>query len=58
MKTLMIMAVITVTLLLSTFTHASSVETYTFTKPEYELRFHKLKKILRCQKCKNKNVAD
>lgn len=46
------------TLMLSSVTQASSVETYTFTKPEYQIRFHELNKILRCPKCQNQNLAD
>ena len=37
---------------------ASSVDTYQFSKPEYETRFHELNKILRCPKCQNQNLAD
>ena len=58
MKYLLIIA----TLLMSSLYHnsakASSVETYTFTQPEYEIRFHSLNKILRCPKCQNQNLAD
>lgn len=39
-------------------TIASSVDTYQFSKPEYEVRFHELNKILRCPKCQNQNLAD
>lgn len=53
---------ISLAILLSTFvsltSKASSVETYTFSKPEYEVRFHELNKILRCPKCQNQNLAD
>ncbi|MDP2562639.1 cytochrome c-type biogenesis protein [Psychrobium sp. 1_MG-2023] len=37
---------------------ANSVETYEFSKPEYEVRFHELNKILRCPKCQNQNLSD
>jgi len=37
---------------------ASSVETYQFSKSEYEVRFQDLNKILRCPKCQNQNLAD
>lgn len=46
------------TILVSTQAQASSVETYVFTDPSYELRFHELNKILRCPKCQNQNLAD
>jgi len=58
MKTLITMVACIAVLLLSTMTQASSVETYTFTKPEYEVRFHMLNTILRCPKCQNQNIAD
>lgn len=45
-------------LLLSSPAQASSVETYVFSDPSYELRFHELNKILRCPKCQNQNLAD
>jgi len=45
-------------LLLSSPAQASSVETYVFSNPSYELRFHELNKILRCPKCQNQNLAD
>jgi len=37
---------------------ASSVETYQFSNPDYEVRFQELNKILRCPKCQNQNLAD
>lgn len=37
---------------------ASSVETYKFSNPDYEVRFQDLNKILRCPKCQNQNLAD
>ena len=49
---------ISVAILLSCNVIASSVDTYQFSKPEYELRFHDLNKILRCPKCQNQNLAD
>ena len=49
---------ISVAILLSSNVIASSVDTYQFSKPEYELRFHDLNKILRCPKCQNQNLAD
>ncbi|MGB1297760.1 MAG: cytochrome c-type biogenesis protein [Psychrobium sp.] len=42
----------------SSVANANSVETYTFSKPEYEVRFHELNKILRCPKCQNQNLSD
>jgi len=45
-------------LLLSSPAQSSSVETYVFSDPSYELRFHELNKILRCPKCQNQNLAD
>jgi len=58
MRVLMLMVSCIAVLLLSTMAQASSVETYTFTKPEYEVRFHMLNTILRCPKCQNQNIAD
>jgi len=62
MKNLFKSTIIVFTLLSSVLftglTQASSVETYTFTKPEYQVRFHELNKILRCPKCQNQNLAD
>ncbi len=58
MKSMLILAAILLSLFLSGVTQASSVETYTFSKPEYETRFHELNKILRCPKCQNQNLAD
>jgi len=45
-------------IVLSSGAIASSVETYQFSKPEYEVRFQELNKILRCPKCQNQNLAD
>jgi len=45
-------------IVLSSSAHAGSVETYQFSKSEYEVRFHDLNKILRCPKCQNQNLAD
>ena len=45
-------------IIVSNFSMASSVDTYTFSKPEYETRFHAMAKILRCPKCQNQNLAD
>ena len=57
MKTLMTLLV-GLMLVISTNVLASSVETYQFSKPEYEQRFQDLNKILRCPKCQNQNLAD
>lgn len=39
--------------------HASAViETYTFSSPELEARYHQLSQELRCPKCQNQNIAD
>lgn len=48
----------TLLVLISTSSFAGSVDTYQFSKPEYETRFHDLNKILRCPKCQNQNLAD
>jgi cytochrome c-type biogenesis protein CcmH len=37
---------------------ARSVDTYKFSNPDNEVRFHELNKILRCPKCQNQNLAD
>ena len=57
---LMIKIAVIVGLLMMFVGHAtaSSVETYQFSKPGYEVRFHELAKILRCPKCQNQNLAD
>ena len=34
------------------------VETYEFSSPELELRYHQLSQELRCPKCQNQNIAD
>lgn len=58
MKVVFISLVILLSTFVSLTSKASSVETYTFSKPEYEVRFHELNKILRCPKCQNQNLAD
>lgn len=58
MKYFLIIGSLLISVLFHAATNASSVETYTFTKPEYETRFHALNKILRCPKCQNQNLAD
>lgn len=54
----LITCIVTCAILLSGYAAASSVDTYQFSKPEYENRFHQLNKILRCPKCQNQNLAD
>ena len=34
------------------------IETYEFSSPELELRYHQLSQELRCPKCQNQNIAD
>lgn len=34
------------------------IETYTFSDPALELRYHQLSAELRCPKCQNQNIAD
>jgi cytochrome c-type biogenesis protein CcmH len=34
------------------------IETYEFSKPELEKRYHVLSQELRCPKCQNQNIAD
>ncbi len=34
------------------------IETYSFSTPELETRFHRLSQELRCPKCQNQNIAD
>ena len=34
------------------------IETYEFSNPELEKRYHKLSQELRCPKCQNQNIAD
>jgi cytochrome c-type biogenesis protein CcmH len=61
MKSLLTMVIglmVGLTLVFSANTLASSVETYQFSNPDYEVRFHDLNKILRCPKCQNQNLAD
>ena len=58
MKQLIIALMTLVTVLFSIESNSTSVETYTFSTPEYEVRFHELNKILRCPKCQNQNLAD
>ncbi|WP_435275210.1 cytochrome c-type biogenesis protein CcmH [Psychrobium sp. nBUS_13] len=58
MKQLIIALMTFIIVLFSTESNSTSVETYTFSTSEYEVRFHKLNKILRCPKCQNQNLAD
>ncbi|MGB0898225.1 MAG: cytochrome c-type biogenesis protein, partial [Psychrobium sp.] len=58
MKQLIIALMTLATVLFSIESNSTSVETYTFSTPEYEVRFHELNKILRCPKCQNQNLAD
>lgn len=58
MKQLIIALMTLAIVLFSTESNSTSVETYTFSTPEYEVRFHELNKILRCPKCQNQNLAD
>jgi len=58
MKHLMIVLVTFIITVFSADSYSSSVETYTFSKPEYEVRFHEMNKMLRCPKCQNQNLAD
>jgi len=55
---IVLMIVTSLMMMLSYNALASSVDTYQFSKPEYEARFHDLNKILRCPKCQNQNLAD
>ena len=34
------------------------IETYEFSDPQLEIRYHKLSQELRCPKCQNQNIAD
>ena len=34
------------------------IETYEFSSPELERRYHQLSQELRCPKCQNQNIAD
>jgi cytochrome c-type biogenesis protein CcmH len=34
------------------------IETYQFSNPEFEQRYHELSQELRCPKCQNQNIAD
>lgn len=34
------------------------IETYNFSDPELEARYHRLSQELRCPKCQNQNIAD
>ncbi len=34
------------------------IETYTFSDPDLEARYHALSQELRCPKCQNQNIAD
>ena len=34
------------------------IETYEFSSPQLELRYHQLSQELRCPKCQNQNIAD
>ena len=37
---------------------AAVIETYEFSSPELEKRYHRLSQELRCPKCQNQNIAD
>jgi cytochrome c-type biogenesis protein CcmH len=37
---------------------AAVIETYEFSSPELEARYHRLSQELRCPKCQNQNIAD
>jgi cytochrome c-type biogenesis protein CcmH len=37
---------------------AAVIETYEFSSPELEVRYHRLSQELRCPKCQNQNIAD
>lgn len=37
---------------------AAVIETYEFSSPELEARYHALSQELRCPKCQNQNIAD
>ena len=50
--------IFSVLLLVGHDANASSVDTYSFSKPEYQIRFQDMAKILRCPKCQNQNLAD
>ena len=58
MKHIVSVLILLISLLITNQSQASSVETYVFSDPSYELRFHELNKILRCPKCQNQNLAD
>lgn len=45
-------------LLLSSSAGFAVVETYEFSDPEYELRYHQLVDELRCPKCQNQTISD
>ena len=34
------------------------IETYEFSSPDLEVRYHQLSQELRCPKCQNQNIAD
>ena len=37
---------------------AAVIETYAFSSPDLEARYHRLSQELRCPKCQNQNIAD
>lgn len=57
MKSVAVMLVAGLTLLSGTWAMAL-IETYEFSDPELEVRYHTLTQELRCPKCQNQNIAD
>lgn len=51
-------ALISVVLLLFSVWAAAVIETYEFSSPALEARYHALSQELRCPKCQNQNIAD
>jgi cytochrome c-type biogenesis protein CcmH len=49
---------LTLLLLLCAMPALAVIETYTFSRPELEARYHELSQELRCPKCQNQNIAD
>jgi cytochrome c-type biogenesis protein CcmH len=45
-------------LVLVTASASAVIETYRFSSPELEVRYHQLSAELRCPKCQNQNIAD
>ena len=45
-------------LVLVTASANAVIETYRFSSPELEVRYHQLSAELRCPKCQNQNIAD